>query len=112
MSARDRLFATISIWVTFMIMSIVLFDKATGQYPSNISALTLIVIMVLICLAAVSGTFAVWRHWSREDPCEKQKRSQSRRVARLVEKLDDDDMRDLEALLVSRENLSDYRQRH
>jgi hypothetical protein len=112
MGARDRLFATISIWVAFMVTSIVLFDKTTSPYSRNISELTLIVVMVLICLAATSGTFAVWRHWSREDPCEKPKRSQSRRVARLVERLDDDDRRELEALLMTRENLSDQRQHH
>jgi hypothetical protein len=112
MNARDRLFATISIWVAFTVTSIVLLDKTTDRYSNNLSELTLIVLMVFICLAAVSGTFAVWRHWAREEPFEKAKRSQSRRVARLVERLDDDDRRELEALLVTRESLSDQRQHH
>jgi hypothetical protein len=107
MGARDRLFATMVIWLTFMITSIVLFDKGSGHSPGGISAITLIVIMAFISLAAVFGTFAVWRFWPREEDCEKQKRSQSRRIARLVEKLDDDDMHDLKALLAAHKNRSD-----
>jgi cell division protein FtsB len=102
MGARDRLFATVVIWGTFMITSIVLFDRATGHSPSRISALTLIVIVALIALAAVSGTFAVWRFWSREEDCEKQKRAQIRRIARLAERLEDDELLELEARRVMR----------
>ncbi len=104
MGARDRLFATVVIWGTFMITSIVLFDRATSHNPGRISALTLIVIMALIALAAVFGTFAVWRFWSREEHCEKQKRAQSRRIARLVERLDDDELLELEARQITREH--------
>jgi hypothetical protein len=102
MGARDRLFATVVIWGTFMITSIVLFDRATGHSPSRISAFTLIVIVALIALAAVSGTFAVWRFWSREDDCDKQKRAQIRRIARLAERLEDDELLELEARRIMR----------
>lgn len=100
MGARDRLFATVVIWGTFMITSIVLFERAT----SRISALTLIVMMALIVLAAVSGTFAVWRFWSREEDCEKQKRAQIRRIARLAERLDEEELLELAARGVTREH--------
>jgi flagellar basal body-associated protein FliL len=104
MGARDRLFATVVIWGTFMITSIVLFDKATGHSPSRISAFTLIVIVALIALAAVSGTFAVWRFWSREEDCEKQKRAQIRRIARLAERLDEEELLDPAAHRITREH--------
>ena len=104
MGARDRLFATVVIWGAFMITSIVLFDRTTGHYPSRISALTLIVIMALIALAAVFGTFAVWRFWSREEDCEKQKRAQLRRIARLAERLDEDDLLEPEVHRITREH--------
>jgi cell division protein FtsB len=105
MGARDRLFATVVIWGTFMITSIVLFDKATGHSPSRIGALTLIIIVALIALAAVFGTFAVWRFWSREEDCEKQKRAQIRRIARLAaEQLEEEELLDAAAHRITREH--------
>jgi len=104
MGARDRLLATAVIWGTFMVTSIVLFDRATSHSPGRISALTLIAVMALIALAAVFGTFAVWRFWSREDDCEKQKRAQLRRIARLADRLDDDDLLELDAQRITREH--------
>lgn len=90
-----------------MITSIVLFDKATGSNPSRISAVTLIVIMALIALAAVFGTFAVWRVLTREEDCEKQKRSQSRRIARLAERLDEEELLELESRLAAHNHRPD-----
>jgi amino acid permease len=104
MRARDRLLATAVIWGAFMIMSIVLFDRTTSHAPSRISAFTLIAVMALIALAAVFGTFAVWRFWSREEDCEKQKRAQLRRLARLAERLDEDELLELEAHRITREH--------
>jgi membrane protein YdbS with pleckstrin-like domain len=104
MGARDRLLATAVIWGTFMVTSIVLFDRTTSHYPSRISALTLIAVMALIALAAVFGTFAVWRFWSREDDCEKQKRAQLRRIARLADRLDEDELPELDAHRITREH--------
>lgn len=105
MGARDRLLATVAIWTAFMVTAIVLFDKATGQFSRPISEWSLIAIMALISGAACVGTYAVWHSALRDEGREKQKRVQSRRIARLVETLDEDEIHDLETLLAARENL-------
>jgi hypothetical protein len=105
MSARDRLLATVAIWTAFMVTAIVLLDRATGQSFRPMSEWSLITITALIAGAACAGTYAVWHSALREEGREKQKRTQSRRVARLVETLDEDEIHDLEALLAARENL-------
>lgn len=106
-----RVGATLLIWVMFTIIIISLMTSVTGPIV-NASGSEAFGIVVAIALAAAISTAAIWSG-GRSDEDEsmaraigKAKRRNPRRVAALLDTLDDDEIYDLEALLLARERES------
>ncbi|MBN1680245.1 MAG: hypothetical protein JW966_08125 [Anaerolineae bacterium] len=110
MNSLARLGATMTIWIAFAAVTATLIQERTGYGGSRISEATLLLVTALIAYAAVKGTQAVWQQESepirRQLPLNmaKAKHGNHDRVARLVEALEEDELYDLEALLLAREN--------
>ena len=106
-----RTIATLLIWVMFTTIVIALTTSATGAIRSATGS-ELFGIIAAIAVAATLSTAAVWRG-SKKDEDEdesmarslaKSKRRLSRRAEDILESLDDEEVYDLEALLLSREH--------
>ncbi len=107
MRDSTRLIGTLIIWLAFTITVSTTFTTVTGPM-ARASETTLVVTAVTFALAALVGTLAVWLGGERaaqdtETVSRKAKRVQSNRLERLIEALDDDEIYDLEALLLSRD---------
>lgn len=101
-----RLTATLIIWLAFIITMAVLLTTPTGAV-SQADGPTVFGIVLVIALAAMASTVAVWAAL-RDKGAELQSRSKAKRsggsrIERLVEALDDDEIYDLEALLLARD---------
>jgi flagellar motor component MotA len=112
MRDNTRLLATLIIWGGFtIIIGIIGGLLATSDTTIDLGG-AIIVLIILLSLMALVGTSmqAVWSAQpGRADEDEsarlaKAKRTGSRRVERLIESLDDDEIYDLETLLLSRED--------
>lgn len=104
-----RIIATLLVWVMFTVIVISLLTSVTGAI-SNASGSEVFGIVVAIAAAAAISTAAIWSAGSRDEGEEsmsrsiaKAKRRRSRRAEELLESLDDEEIYDLEALLLSRE---------
>jgi hypothetical protein len=108
MGAWQRFWATVVIWAGVTATTIVLFAMQSSHTPRPFSEPMLLALVFIIIAGAVSATRAVWRA-VREIAAQekaayatKAKRSHTRRIERLVNALDEDDVYDLEALLRER----------
>jgi flagellar motor component MotA len=109
MRDNTRLLATLIIWGAFtIIIGIIGGLLATSNTTIDLAG-AIIVLIIILSLMALVGTSmqAVWgaQPGGAEDDesarLAKAKRTGSRRVERLIEQLDDDEIYDLEALLLS-----------
>jgi hypothetical protein len=114
-----RLIATLTIWVVFASVMGVALSTPTGPL-NNANGGELTGIIAIMAAAATISTIAVWAaarqdsaSRSREIPVArgKIKRVERDRVSRLVDSLDDDEIYDLEALLLSRHEESGTQER-
>jgi hypothetical protein len=114
---KTRLYATLIIWIAFTFILTLLswyvftFDDLAGPPAVFVAAL-----MVTIALAATVNTRAIWHrappyqadHRQVATPGRaaqrKTKRANDDRIERLIAELDDDDIYDLEALLLARDD--------
>jgi hypothetical protein len=115
MGAWQRFWATAAIWAGVTVTTIVLFAMQSARSTAAFSEPMLFGLVLVILGAAVAGTRAVWqavRETAARDEAThaaKAKRSHTRRVERLIDSLDDEDMYDLEALLADREREQEHR---
>jgi hypothetical protein len=115
-----RLIATLTIWIVFATVVGVALSSATGPL-NNANGGELTGIIAIMAAAATISTIAVWTTGrqdsasrSREIPVargKKIKRVERDRVSRLIDSLDDDEIYDLEALLLSRHEESGTQER-
>ena len=112
-----RLIATIVIWVMFTGITIAMLTSSTGVFERNTG--DLVPVMAILAAAATLSTISVWAgpemlartpHTSA-DSLTKRKREQRERMSRLVQDLNDDDVYELEALLLAREDAAEQRTR-
>ena len=115
-----RLIATLTIWVVFATVMGVALSSPTGPL-NNADGGQITGIVAIMAAAATISTIAVWTA-ARQDSTarnraipvargKKIKRVERDRVERLIESLDDDEIYDLEALLLSRHEDSGARER-
>lgn len=103
MGHKERLIATIVIWVTFSIISSSILTSPTGSV-SNANGATVFGIFFVMAAAAMISTLAVWlgaRGSQVETPASKNKRLERTRVDRLINQLSDDEIYELEARLLA-----------
>jgi hypothetical protein len=108
MRDNGRFVATLVIWIGFTIMTATIGTSGTGPFANDSGAAVFGVILVL-ALTAMISTLAVWlgRGSSVQEESSrvaKAKRQSRDRIEHLVESLDDDDVYELEALLLARED--------
>jgi hypothetical protein len=119
MRDNTRLLATLIIWGGFtIVIGIIGGLLATSDTTIDLGGAIIVLIIVLSLMALVGMSMqAVWgvQSSSAEDDesarLAKAKRTGSRRVERLIESLDDDEIYDLEALLLSREDSTARREK-
>ncbi len=107
MQEKTRLIATVVIWVGFTVMTSTMLTSVTGPIATANGAAVFGIVLILAVTSLIS-TLAVWlgghsEEDARESRAAKAKRTNRTRVDRLIESLDDDEIYDLEALLLSRE---------
>ncbi len=115
MNDSMRLAATVIIWIAFTLMMALIAAAViiTGTIIEGPMAVVILAIMLMLTVAVTSSTRAIWQSSAQaERPGgsrvrAKQKHRDPRRIERLIEDLDDDDVYDLEALLLAREQESD-----
>ena len=114
-----RLVATLTIWVVFATVMGVTLSSPTGPI-NNANGGEIAGIVAIMAAAATVSTIAVWMAARQDNASQsrsipvargKIKRVERDRVERLVESLDDDEIYDLEALLLSRHEESGARER-
>jgi cobalamin biosynthesis protein CobD/CbiB len=117
MHDKTRLQATLVIWGAFtIIMGIIAAVVAAGDELDWAGGVFLLIIVTTLMVIVGTSTQSVWD--AKQDDSEddetrrvaKAKRTGSRRVERLIEQLDDDEIYDLETLLLSREDGTPRRQ--
>ncbi|MBN2305898.1 MAG: hypothetical protein JXQ72_15550 [Anaerolineae bacterium] len=104
-----RLLTTLLIWVfcTGIIITSMVMDSGA---IARVSDDTLLTIITITAVAATLSTVAVWLGGHGSQPVSsdasraKTKRHAPNRIERLIEALDDDEIYDLEALLLARED--------
>ncbi len=100
----------ITIWGMLTLVMIFTITSATGPI-ANADGGQVTAIVTVLAIAATIGTAAIWRGGSGEDHHDeaahvargKIKRAGRDRIERLIQSLDDDEIYDLEALLLARE---------
>ncbi|NLE52632.1 MAG: hypothetical protein GX613_14640 [Chloroflexi bacterium] len=103
-----RVGATLLIWTMFTVIIIALMTSVTGAI-ANVSEAAAFGIVLVIALAAAISTAAVWSGTHSDDDesmarsLAKSKRRRSRRAEDILESLGDEEIYDLEALLLARE---------
>lgn len=112
MDANKRLAATILIWVMVTIMVSTLMTSSTGAVTS-LRGIELFGIVLALGGAATLSTMTVWLGGRQREPEEsrlaKAKRQHPNRAQRLIEDLNDNEIYQLEALLLSRDREESYR---
>jgi hypothetical protein len=112
MRDNTRLLATLIIWGAFTVIVGIIGGLLAASNAEFTGVDIVVLLIILLSLMALVGSSmqAVWGAGSgsaADDEAArlaKAKRSGSRRVERLIEQLDDDEIYDLEALLLSRED--------
>jgi hypothetical protein len=125
MKEGPRLVVTIIIWIAFAALTESALTSPTGAIV-NASEGALFGIIVVLALAAIISTTAMWLGGPRATIAQQEHathlaRGKSKRavrnrlgqdrLARLIDELDDEDVYDLEALLLARDRDSDQVQR-
>ncbi len=114
-----RLIATLTIWVVFATVMGVTLNSPTGAL-NNANGGEITGVVAIMAAAATICTVAIWAAAKNEGARDsrsipiargKTKRVERDRVERLIETLDDDEIYDLEALLLSRHEDSDVQKR-
>jgi hypothetical protein len=113
-----RVLATVVIWIAFSAMTVSLFTAPTGAI-SNADGAELFGIVLVLSIAAFLSTTAIWRGEQGSSDRgvsdrAKAKRTMFRersRIERLVERLDDDEIYELEALLLGQQEEARRRDR-
>jgi hypothetical protein len=101
-----RLIATIAIWLGFVTIMIAMLDMTSTRFQSGMDFSVIAITLILSGTVALS-TFGIWI--GARTPSEasaalaKSKRVHRTRVDRLIETLDDDEIYELEARLLARE---------
>jgi hypothetical protein len=96
------------VWIGFTIITSTMLTSVTGPLANANGAVVFGIVLVLAFTALIS-TLAVWVGGRPDHEAEldtraaKAKRTNRNRVERLIESLDDDEIYDLEALLLSRD---------
>jgi hypothetical protein len=108
MRDNSRFAATLVIWIGFTIITSTIGTSSVGPFAHDSGAAVFGVILVL-ALTAMISTLAVWLGMggtAQEESSHvaKAKRQSRDRIERLVASLDDDDVYELEALLLARED--------
>ncbi|HVO71685.1 MAG TPA: hypothetical protein VMT24_16665 [Aggregatilineaceae bacterium] len=108
MHDNTRLIATLIIWLVFaLVMGIVGAVLVFSNVAFDLLTAALIFgIVVIMATAVASSTSTIWgshRETDRELDAAKAKRTARARIERLVESLDDDEVYELEALLLDRD---------
>ena len=113
-----RLYATLVIWLSFVVLTTLLLTLPSSVFATGSATVAVITLIVLAITASIS-TMAVWDALDDDEtPTEqdsaaaraKQKRAQRARMERLIEELPDDDIYELEALLLAREQEAEANQ--
>lgn len=112
MNDRSRLIATTVIWIAFAIMTSTLLTSVTGAVAKAGDA-ALFGIVLVLTIGAITGTLAIWttggssanatQTAAAHAELAKRKRANRERIERLIDGMDDDDIYDLEALLLARD---------
>ena len=110
MRERDRLWATVVIWVAYMAIMGVLVVFG-GSRASSLSADVVFAVALVCSLAAGLSTYGVWDKArggvvlppETDRQARKTKRVDRGRIGRLLEDLDEDEIVELETLLAARE---------
>ena len=114
-----RLIATTIIWGAFIAVTGVTMSTATGPV-SRMNGGEIIGLMAVLMLGAMATTYAVWHSGFQRghindthsaQTAGKAKRSRHDRIARLLAELEDDEVYDLEALILAREEEARHQQR-
>ncbi len=107
-----RIGATLLVWAMFTAIVIALMTSATGAI-TNASGSEAFGIIVAIAAATAISTAAIWSGSRSDEDDEsmsrslaKSKRRRARRAEDILDALDDEEVYDLEALLLSRERKS------
>ncbi len=109
MRDSSRVFATLIIWVALASLLGGLLTTPTGAI-TNADGVEVFGIVLVLTIAGVFSTGMVWfagrgdQHVSSSSA--KAKNRRSNRAERLIQSLDDDEIYDLEALLLARDNQS------
>ncbi|MBN1563071.1 MAG: hypothetical protein JXA10_04485 [Anaerolineae bacterium] len=112
MRENMRLYATLAIWFTFMVMTIVIFTASDAVSEPN----TGVFIALILALAASISTAAIWisgmtgghqRTTNSSASQAKRKRVDPDRLERLVAGLDDETLTELETLLIARAGMDE-----
>jgi len=103
-----RIVATLLIWSCFTAITIALLTSVTGAI-TRASGVELFGIVLVIALAAAISTAAVWTGTpgytgGADRALAKAKRRRPRRAEDLLDSLDDEEIYELEALLLARED--------
>ena len=120
MKDTTRLLATLIIWGAFTIIIGIIGGLLAASHATLNGVDTIVLLIIVLSLMALVGTSmqAVWTaktnsvDLSDAARLAKAKRAGSRRVERLIEQLDDDEIYDLEALLLSQREDSATSHRH
>ena len=113
MRENTRLYATLAIWLAFMVMTTVIF--VASDVVSDANPNTAVFIALILALAASVSTASIWLsgifggHQQTAartgDAQMKKKRVNRERLERLVDGLNDDERDELESLLMTREEI-------
>ncbi len=120
-----RLITTLIIWGAFVPVVGVILSSPAGGAIDRMNGGEIIALMAILTSGAVAMTYAVWhsgfqrgqfgdyQHTRSSAPAtlSKVKRDPQGRIERLVEALDDDEIYELEALLLAREQEAEQRSR-
>ncbi len=106
MSERGLLGITALIWITFGLVTMVLFIAASDSPTLVQDDGTTVVIMFSLAAAATLSTAVIWLGASRavmQHGPHKVKRNESTRMERLMQLMEEDDIVELESMLTARE---------
>jgi len=102
-----RVIATIVIWVILAAVLSITLTSTTGAIAQAQSGAAVFGMVLVLTIAATLSTLAIWtagQGHPQEVQLAKAKRNPRARVERLIESLDDDEVYELEALLLRRED--------
>jgi hypothetical protein len=105
MEDKGRVIATLIIWLSFTLMfGMIAIALVLSQAEINtLGAIFLFSLITMLAMLVNESTGHIWKSRDRARSVDKAKRDQENRVQRLVQSLDDQEIYELEALLLSRD---------